>query len=68
MSSKIAHLSELESVLCNNEKTDKGVLHFFTTFKIARLLKAFCAAKVYTGCKTLIRILSKRLMTTPFTG
>ena len=45
MASKIAHLSELESVLCNNEKTDEGVLHFFTTFKIARFLRAFGSFK-----------------------
>jgi len=45
MASKIAHLSELESVLCDNEKTDKGVLHFFTTFKIARFLTAFGSFK-----------------------
>jgi len=38
MSSKIAHLSELESVLCNNEKTNEGILHFFSTFKVGRLL------------------------------
>ena len=38
MASKIAHLSELESVLCDIEKTDKGVFHFFSAFKIGRLL------------------------------
>lgn len=41
MASKIAHLSELESVLCNNEKTNEGVLHFFSVFKIGRLLGSF---------------------------
>ena len=41
MPSKIAHLSELESVLCNNDKTNEGVLHFFTAFKLGRLLGAF---------------------------
>jgi hypothetical protein len=38
MASKIAHLSELENVLCDIEKTDKGVFHFFSAFKIGRLL------------------------------
>jgi hypothetical protein len=41
MASKLAHLSELESVLCNNEKTNEGVLHFFSVFKIWRYLGAF---------------------------
>jgi hypothetical protein len=41
MASKLAHLSELESVLCNNEKTNEGVLHFFSVFKIGRYLGAF---------------------------
>jgi hypothetical protein len=41
MTSKIAHLSELESVLCNNDKTNEGVLQFFTAFKIGRLLGSF---------------------------
>ncbi|MCF6331795.1 MAG: hypothetical protein L3J11_00810 [Draconibacterium sp.] len=41
MASKIAHLSELESVLCNNEKTNEGVLHFFSTFKTRRFLGSF---------------------------
>jgi len=45
MASKIAHLSELESVLCNNEKTNEGVLHFFSTFKIRRFLGSFGSFK-----------------------
>lgn len=45
MSSKIAHLSELESVLCNNEKTNEGILHFFSTFKVGRLLASFGSFK-----------------------
>ena len=45
MGSKIAFLSELESVLCNNEKTNEGVLHFFSAFKIRRLLGSFNAFK-----------------------
>lgn len=45
MGSKIAILSELESVLCNNEKTNEGVLHFFSAFKIRRLLGSFNAYK-----------------------
>jgi len=45
MTSKIAHLSELENVLCNDEKTNEGILHFFSTFKITRLLAAFGSFK-----------------------
>jgi len=45
MTSKIAHLSELESVLCNNEKTNEGILHFFSVFKIGRLLGSFGSFK-----------------------
>jgi hypothetical protein len=45
MGSKIAILGELESVLCNNEKTNEGVLHFFSAFKIRRLLGSFNAFK-----------------------
>ena len=30
MASKIAHLSELESILCNNEKTNVGYSNFFS--------------------------------------
>ena len=45
MASKIAHLSELESVLCNNEKTNEGVLHFFSAFKIGRFLGLFGSFK-----------------------
>jgi hypothetical protein len=45
MASKIAYLSELENVLCNDEKTNEGVLHFFSTFKISRFLGAFGSFK-----------------------
>lgn len=45
MASKIAHLSELESILCNNDKTNEGVLHFFSTFKVGRLLGSFGSFK-----------------------
>ena len=41
MSTKIQKLSELESILCDDKKTDKGVLDFFKQFKIARLLRPF---------------------------
>jgi hypothetical protein len=41
MTSKLHHLNELEQVLCNNEKTDEGVLAFHKRFRIARLLKPF---------------------------
>jgi len=45
MTSKIAYLSELESVLCNDEKTNEGVLHFFSTFKLGRFLGTFGSFK-----------------------
>lgn len=45
MSSKITYLSELENVLCNNEQTNEGILHFFSTFKIGRLLSVFNSVK-----------------------
>jgi len=45
MASKIAHLSELESVLCNNEKTNGGILHFFSTFNVGRLLASLGSFK-----------------------
>ncbi len=45
MTSKIANLSVLESVLCNNDKTNEGILHFFSIFKITRLLTAFGSFK-----------------------
>ncbi len=45
MSSKIANLSELDSVLCNIDKTNEGVLHFVSAFKIGRLLRAYEAIK-----------------------
>jgi hypothetical protein len=41
MGSKIAFLSELESVLCNDEKTNEGVLHFFSAFRIGRFLAPY---------------------------
>jgi len=58
MTSKLHHLNELEQVLCNNEKTDEGVLGFYSRFKIARLLKPFegIKAKGYS-VSTLIFIL-----------
>lgn len=45
MTSKIAFLSELESVLCNDEKTNEGILHFFSTFRISRFLGSFNSFK-----------------------
>ena len=58
MTSKLHHLNELEQVLCNNEKTDEGVLGFYSQFKIARLLKPFegIKAKGYS-VSTLIFVL-----------
>ena len=45
MATKIAYLGELESVLCNNEKTDEEILHFFSTFNLGRILGAFGSFK-----------------------
>lgn len=45
MGSKIAFLSELESVLCNDEKTNEGVIHFFSAFRMGRFLASFNAFK-----------------------
>jgi hypothetical protein len=45
MRSKITYLSELESVLSNNDKINEGVLQFFTAFKFGRLLGAFDSVK-----------------------
>ncbi len=45
MGSKIAFLSELEGVLCNDEKTNEGVIHFFSAFRIGRFLASFNAFK-----------------------
>lgn len=45
MASKIANLSELESVLCNDEKTNEGILHFFSAFRIGRFLGSFNSFK-----------------------
>lgn len=45
MGSKIAFLSELESVLCNNDTTNEGILHFFSAFKIGRFLGSFNSFK-----------------------
>ena len=45
MSSKLAQFGELESILCNIDNTNEGILHFFTTFKITRFLSAFGSFK-----------------------
>jgi hypothetical protein len=45
MGSKIAYLSELESVLCNDDKTNEGILHFFSAFRIGRFLGSFNSFK-----------------------
>lgn len=45
MSSNIGNLSELENVLCNNEKTHEGVLQIMSAFKIGRFLSLFEYAK-----------------------
>jgi hypothetical protein len=45
MASKIGNLSELDNVLCNFEKTNKGVLSFIPAFGLGRLLCKFNAFK-----------------------
>ena len=45
MSSNIANLSELDNVLCNNEKTCEGVLQIMSAFKIGRFFSLFEYAK-----------------------
>ena len=45
MKAKIQNLGELEHVLSNENLTNKGVLDFFSVFKIDRLLKPFESIK-----------------------
>lgn len=45
MSSKLHHLNELELILTDKEKTNEGILAFYTQFKISRLLKHFDCIK-----------------------
>ena len=63
MTSKIAYLSELASVLCNNEKTHEGVLHFYKTFKPGQFLSAFSClkSKGFDVCALLLSLLLFRL-------
>lgn len=63
MTSKLHHLNELEQVLCNNEKTDEGVLAFHSQFKMARLLKPFegIKSKGYSISKLIFALCIYRL-------
>jgi hypothetical protein len=45
MASKLNKLSELQSVLSDEQKTNEGVLAFATQFNVSQLLKSFSAAK-----------------------
>ena len=45
MSSKVNNLSELATLLINEKETDKGILHFLSTFKVNRLLESFNVLK-----------------------
>lgn len=45
MSSNVAKVSELESVLCNDDKTSEGVLHFVTAFTTSRFFRPFDSVK-----------------------
>ncbi|MEA3504398.1 MAG: hypothetical protein U9R32_04290 [Bacteroidota bacterium] len=45
MSSKVINLNELKPILIDKTKTDEGILHFLSTFKIHHLLKPFNTAK-----------------------
>jgi hypothetical protein len=57
MSIKIDNLVELESVLCNIEKTNEGVLGFFNKFKIDRISSITDNAKL-KGFKANVLIIS----------
>lgn len=46
MASKLNNLSELQSVLSDEQKTNEGVLAFASQFNVSQLLKPFSAAKV----------------------
>lgn len=63
MASKIAILSELEIVLCNDEKTNEGILHFFSAFRISRFLGSFniLKSKGYNVSILLLSLLIFRL-------
>ena len=63
MSSKIVHLKELEDVLCHDVKINEGILHFFSTFKIEKLLGTFGAfkSKGYNVSVLLLSLLIFRL-------
>lgn len=41
MATNIAQMGELEGTLLDLDKTTNGILHFFTAFKLAKLLSAF---------------------------
>ena len=45
MASKIDNLTELEEVLCNIEKTNKGVLSYIRQFNLWKLFSVFNAVK-----------------------
>ena len=46
MASKVINLDELKPILINETKTDEGILHFLSTFKIHHLLKSFSTTKM----------------------
>jgi hypothetical protein len=46
MASKLTNLSELQAILSNDEKTNEGILHFHSKFKISRLMQSIDAIKV----------------------
>ena len=46
MASKVINLDELKPILINETKTDEGILHFLSTFKIHHLLKPFNTTKM----------------------
>lgn len=63
MSSKIQKLSELEEVLANNEKTDKGLVQFISTFKIKSISAEFnyLKTKGYTLSSLILMLILYRL-------
>ncbi len=54
MSSKIANIGELSNILSDNNKTDKGVLHFVKTFKTSKFLAAFNTFKSKGICVSVL--------------
>ena len=63
MASKISNLSELDNVLCDFDKTNKGVLDFISAFGLGRLLCKYNAfkSKGFSGSTLLLTLILLRL-------